>query len=283
MNNMHILVDSCCDLSAEVRKAMDASVAPLTITVDNVEYIDNGTVEIVPYLEAMKLSASPARSACPSPSLYMEEMLAAPGDCFVITLSSQLSGSYNAAMLGREMALEAAPEKRIHVFDSESACAGETLLAMDLNDAIQAGKPFDEIVRFINEKIANMRTLFVLDSIDNLAKNGRLNRAVAAIANVLSIRPVLSDDGKGGIKILSKARGTKKALAQLVEAIRKQTDHCAERSKRLTLSYCNCLARAKEVREQIFARCPAIREIIMTPTSALSSMYADDGGIVVAF
>ena len=281
--NYHILVDSCCDLSPEQLEDMNASVAPLTITIDSNEYVDDGSVEIVPNLNAMKSSPVPARSACPSPERYMQDMLMSPGDCFVVTLSSRLSGSYNAAMLGREMALEEQPNKRIHVFDSESASAGETQIAMMIHDLIRLGKSFDTIVQMVNDKIRSMRTLFVLDSLDNLVKNGRIAKTVAAIANVLSIRPVMSDDGTGGIKMLSKGRGTKGALIQMVEAVRKQTAQLAARSQRLTISYCNCLERAKQVREMIWEKCPAIGEIIMTPTSALSSMYAYDGGIVIAF
>lgn len=283
MEQYHILVDSCCDLSPEQIELMHASVAPLTITIDQREYVDDGTVNIVPYLDAMKASPLPARSACPSPELYMNDMLKSDGDCFVVTLSSRLSGSYNSAVLGREMALEVNPQKRIHVFDSESASAGETQIAMLIHDLISSKHSFDEIVTIVNKKIEGMRTLFVLDSLENLVKNGRIAKTVAAIANVLSIRPVMSDDDHGGIKMVGKGRGIKGALAQMVETIRKQTDHLAAHSKRLTISYCNCLERAEHVREMIWQKCPAIGEIIMTPTSALSSMYAYDGGIVVAF
>ena len=283
MNKMNIIVDSCCDLSAEMQRNMQAKVAPLTITIDSTEYVDDGSVQIVPYLNAMKASPRPARSACPSPALYMQEMLDNPGDCFVLTLSSKLSGSYNAAMLGRQMALEEEPDKHIHVFDSESACAGETYLAMLLQDLITAGHSFEEIISAMNDKIRGLHTLFVLDSLDNLIKNGRMKKAAAAIANVLSIRPVLSDDGEGGIKLIGKGRGTRGALQQMIEVCRKQTEGLAARSQRLTLSYCNCLERARQVREMIWERCPAIGEIVLTPTSALSSMYAEDGGIVIAF
>ena len=283
MENIHLLVDSCCDLSPEQLENMQASVAPLTITIDSKDYIDDGTVEIVPYLNAMKASKSPARSACPSPETYMNDMLKADGDCFVVTLSSRLSGSYNAAMLGREMALEINPNRRIHVFDSKSASAGETQLAMLINELLKAKHSFDEIIEIVNQKIAGMRTLFVLDSLDNLVKNGRIAKTVAAIASVLSIRPVMSDDGSGGIRMLSRGRGIKGALTQMVDAIRRQTEPFSFRSRRLTLSYCNCRERAERLREMIWEKCPAIGEIILTPPSALSSMYAYDGGIVVAF
>ena len=278
-----IIVDSCCDLSLDAQQEMRAAVAPLTITIDEQVYIDDGTVQIVPYLNAMKASRRPARSACPSPALYMREMLASQKDCFVVTLSSKLSGSYNAAMLGRQMALEHQPDKRIHVFDSESACAGETYLAMLLRDLVAAGHTFEETVSLMNEKIRTLHTVFVLDSLDNLVKNGRMKKAAAAVANILAIRPVLSDDGEGGIRLIGKGRGMRGALSQMVEVCRRHTENLAARSQRLTLSYCNCLERAQQVRQMIWERCPAIGEIVLTPTSALSSMYAEDGGIVIAY
>ena len=282
MNRLSIIADSCCDVTETLRADLH-SVAPLTITIDGKDYVDDGSVAMVPYLAAMKASPNPARSACPSPACYAESILSAPGDCFVITLSSRLSGSYNAAILGREMALELQPEKHVHVFDSESACAGETYLALLLRDLIASGKGFGEIVTAMQEKIHTLHTVFVLDSLDNLVKNGRMQKVAAVVANLLSIRPVLSDDGEGGIRLLSKGRGMRSALSQMIDVCRKHTEGLAERSQRLTLSYCNCLARAKEVRDLIWSRCPAIGEIVMTPTSALSSMYAEDGGIVIAY
>ena len=280
---MNILVDSCCDLSRELLERTGAAVAPLTITVDKTDYVDDGTVDIPAYLAKMAASAQPARSDCPSPNLYAEEMVRSEGDCFVVTLSSRLSGSHNAAMIGREMALETAPDKRIHIFDSESASAGETYLALMLRELIDAGRSFEEIVEAVEEKIRSLHTLFVLDSLDNLVKNGRVSKAVALIAGVLSIRLVMSDDGHGSIKQISKARGIKGALAPMVETCRKHTEGLAAGSQRLVLSYCNCLERARQVREMILEKCPAIGEIVMVPTSALSSMYAYDGGVVIAY
>lgn len=283
MENVHLLVDSCCDLSREDLAQMHASVAPLSITIDSKVYVDDGSIDIVPYLNAMKASRNPVRSACPSPEKYMSEMLNADGDCFVVTLSSQLSGSYNAAMLGREMALEVDPSRRIHVFDSKSACAGETHLALFVSELLNAKHSFDEIIELANEKIATMHTLFVLESLDNLVKNGRVSKTVATIANVLSIRPVMSNDGHGGIRMASKGRGIRGALTQMVNLVHKHTEQFADHSRRLTLSYCNCLERAESVRDMIREKCPAIGEISMHHTSGLSTMYAYDGGVVVGF
>ena len=280
---MMILADSCCDLSPELLKKTQARVAPLTITIDDTHYVDDGTVDIPPYLAAMKASKNPVRSACPSPDLYAEDIKAADGDCFIVTLSSKLSGSHNAAVLGVQLAEEDMPEKKVHVFDSESASAGETYLALMIHDLIAAGKSFEQIVETVEEKIRSMHTLFVLDSLDNLVKNGRISKTVALLANVLSIRLLMSDDGHGAIKNISKARGIKGALTQMVETCRKHTEGLAAASQRLVISYCNCPERARQVRDMIREKCPAIGEIVMTPTSALSSMYANDGGVVIAY
>lgn len=280
---MTILADSCCDLSPELLKKTQAKIAPLTITIDDTHYVDDGTVDIPPYLAAMKASKNPVRSACPSPDLYAEDIRATEGDCFIVTLSAKLSGSHNAASLGVQLAQEDMPEKKVHVFDSESASAGETYIALMIHDLIAAGKSFEQIVELVEEKIRSMHTLFVLDSLDNLVKNGRISRTVALLANVLSIRLLMSDDGHGAIKNISKARGIKGALGQMVETCRKHTEGLAAASQRLVISYCNCPERARQVRDMIRDKCPAIGEIIMTPTSALSSMYANDGGIVIAY
>lgn len=280
---MTILADSCCDLSPELLKKTQAKIAPLTITIDDTHYVDDGTVDIPPYLAAMKASKNPVRSACPSPDLYAEDIRAAEGDCFIVTLSAKLSGSHNAASLGVQLAQEDMPEKKVHIFDSESASAGETYIALMIHDLIAAGKSFEQIVELVEEKIRSMHTLFVLDSLDNLVKNGRISRTVALLANVLSIRLLMSDDGHGAIKNISKARGIKGALGQMVETCRKHTEGLAAASQRLVISYCNCPERARQVRDMIREKCPAIGEIILTPTSALSSMYANDGGIVIAY
>ena len=280
---MMILADSCCDLSPELLKKTQARVAPLTITIDDTHYVDDGTVDIPPYLAAMKASKNPVRSACPSPDLYAEDIKAADDDCFIITLSAKLSGSHNAAVLGVQLAEEDMPEKKVHVFDSESASAGETYLALMIHDLIAAGKSFEQIVETVEEKIRSMHTLFVLDSLDNLVKNGRISKTVALLANELSIRLLMSDDGHGAIKNISKARGIKGALTQMVETCRKHTEGLAAASQRLVISYCNCPERARQVRDMIREKCPAIGEIVMTPTSALSSMYANDGGVVIAY
>lgn len=280
---MRIIADSCCDYTPELKKETGLTTVPLTITIDGTDYVDDGSVDIVPYLRHIKASPNPARSACPSPDAYAQAILEKPEDSVIITLSSKLSGSYNAAVLGAQEAMEAAPGCRVHVFDSESATAGEAYLLLMVRDLIKAGKPYEEIVALVEEKIRTMHTLFVLESLDSLAKNGRVSKAVARIANVLNIRLLLSDDGEGDIKVLLKGRGHGHALKGMVDTCRKHTELLAKSSVRLVITYCNCLERAENVRQMIREHCPAIGEIVMLPTTALSSLYASDGGVVIAY
>lgn len=276
-----IIVDSCCDLLVGMRK--DVFVAPLRVMVNEErEYVDDGTVDIAAMLQDMASTDKPERSSCPSPETYLELMRGAE-TCFVITLSAKLSGSYNAAALARTMVLEEAPEKRIHIFDSESASAGESLLMLYLRQLLTQGLEYDEIIARMDRRIAQMHTLFVLEDLSNLVKNGRVNKIAGKLATALSIHPLLSDDGHGEIKMMTMARGMKSALRSLVSHVSDLTKGAPEKSVELVLSFCNCPQRAQEVREMILAGCKAISEVVMIPTSALSSMYANDGGVVIAF
>lgn len=276
-----IIVDSCCDLLPHMRGSV--RVAPLKITVnDTNEYVDDGTVDIPALIADMASTDKPARSACPAPETYLNLMRGAQ-TCFVITLSSRLSGSYNAAAVARGMALEENPQSRIHIFDSESATAGEVLLLLYLQALLAMELDYEEIIERMDRRIAQMHTLFVLDDLSNLIKNGRLNKIAGKLATALSIRPLLSDDGHGEIRMMAMARGMKSALRTLVSHVGELTKAAPAGSVELVLTFCNCPQRAQEVRDMILSSCEAIRDVVMVPTGALSSMYANDGGVVVAF
>lgn len=280
---MMILADSCCDLSPELLKRRSQSRA-----------VDHYHRRYA--LRGRRHGGYPAVSGCDEGQQKPGSLrLPVPGSLrrghqgggrrllHHHAVRQAFRGSHNAAVLGVQLAEEDMPEKKVHVFDSESASAGETYLALMIHDLIAAGKSFEQIVETVEEKIRSMHTLFVLDSLDNLVKNGRISKTVALLANVLSIRLLMSDDGHGAIKNISKARGIKGALTQMVETCRKHTEGLAAASQRLVISYCNCPERARQVRDMIREKCPAIGEIVMTPTSALSSMYANDGGVVIAY
>ncbi len=280
--NIQIIADSCCDLTPTLRRVLRVNTAPLTISVDGREFIDDETLDTDELMAEMKQSANAPSTACPTPEAYAAMMAQAPMT-FVVTLSSRLSGSYNAACVGRDMALEENPALKICVLDSESASAGETRIAMLLRDLIDAQLAFDEIEQQARTFIAHMRTRFVLEDLSHLVKNGRISRMAGFVGTVLNLRPLMADNGHGEITCLEKIRGTANAMARLVEHVADQTAGAAHGSLTLVLSYCNCAPRALELQKELLAVCPALKDVIVVPTGGISTVYADDGGIVVAF
>lgn len=280
--NIQIIVDSCCDVTDALRNVLSLSLASLKITVGEHFYEDDGTIDTGVLVADMKACRTAPTTACPSPEEYAALMSRADAS-LVVTLSSKLSGSYNAACVGRDLALEKAPEKKIHVFDSESASAGETRIALLLRDMIDGGMGFEEIVEKATAFIANMKTHFVLEDLGNLVKNGRISRTAGFVGTMLNLRPIMGENGHGEIIPLEKVRGTANAMRRLVELVAEETDHLPAASKLLVLSHCNCQERAMQLKKAFLARCAVFKDVIVVPTGGLSTVYANDGGIVIAF
>lgn len=279
--SIQIIIDSCCDVTPALRRAMRFEVASLTVRVGEQSFRDDETLSVPALLQAMKACKDSATSACPSPEEYASLMRRAD-QSVVVTLSSKLSGSYNAAMVARDMVLEEFPEKRIHVFDSESASAGELRVALLLRQYIDGGMEFDEIVEKTTQFIAGMKTFFVLEDLSNLVKNGRISKVAGLMGTMLSIRPIMGENGHGEIIQLDKVRGTQTAMRRLVEIVAAHTSQFPQNTLTLVLSYCNCPQRAAELKEKLLAASVALREVILVPTCGISTLYANDGGVVLA-
>ena len=277
---IQLIADSCCDVTPAMKRLLGLSIASLNITVGEEHYRDDESLNTLALIAKMKACKTPPTTACPTPEEYAA-LMRQERESFVITLSSKLSGSYNAACVGRQLALEENPDLRIHVFDSESAAAGETRIALFLRDLIDAGMDFDSIVEKTTAFIATMKTHLVLEDLSHLVKNGRISKAAGLLGTMLNIRPIMGENGHGEIIPLEKVRGTANAMRRLVEIVASETAQAAGLT--LVLSYCNCLERAQELKKMFLSQCSAIKEVIMVPTNGISTVYADDGGIVVAF
>lgn len=279
-----ILADSCCDVTPALKNLMELDLIPLKLLVGKeLQLVDDETLDIKNLLFQMKHSKEGSGSACPSPEDYAAAMRAAD-ECIVVTLSSKLSGSHNSAVVARDMVLEDEPDKKIFILDSESASAGETRLVLLLHELISAGLSFEEICAKADDFAKNkMHTFFVLESLDNLIKNGRVSKAAGVLGSMLSLRPVMCEDGHGEIACKEKVRGTANAMKRLVEIIAETTANAAEKSLLLVLSQCNCPERGISLKKDLLAKCPALREVLVVPTGGLSTVYANDGGVVVAF
>ena len=274
-----IAIDSCGELLKEWKEDKRIESVPLTLMVGGENIIDDETFDQKSFLKKVAECPECPKSACPSPERYMKAYEDEPEHIYAVTLSSELSGSYNSAVLGKSLYLEEHPEKKIHVFNSKSASGGESLIALKIIECEDKGYDFEEVVRTVEEYIEEMSTFFVLENLETLRKNGRLSRVKALVASALKIKPVMGSTPEGTICQLDQARGMNKAIVKMV-------DHVGEKginiqSKTVAITHCNCPERAKMLEEAIRERLhPA--NIVVMDTAGVSSMYANDGGVIVA-
>ena len=275
----HIAVDSCTDMTAAMKKDEHITLVPLTLNVGEDKFIDDETFNQAEFLRHVAECPEAPSSACPSPDAYMQAYGYDNADAYAVTLSAELSGSYNSAKLGADLLKEEYPDKKIHVFNSRSASAGQTLILMKIQECLNAGKDFKEVVSEVEQYIEEQTTLFVLESLETLRKNGRLSNLKAFIANSLNIKPVMGSTKEGLICQLDQARGMNKALERMVKDMISKTKDCENRI--LAISHCNCPERAKAVKEKI-EKIAKFKKIIIINTAGVSSMYANDGGVIMA-
>ena len=275
--NYKIVADSCCEFPESFRKDSRFENIPMILYVGSDTVIDDETFDQESFLKKVAECPECARSACPSPDKYLEAYKTDAERVYCITISSKLSGSFNSAHLAVDLYHEKYGEKDIHVFDSESTSVGETQLFSLIVRLEEKGYSFEEIVEIVEEYKNNMRTLFVLDNLETLRKNGRLSGIKAIIASTLNIKPLMSGD-HGSIIQKSQAIGVKKALGKLADAVHHEI--ADKEYKSLMISHCNAPERAKLVRDLILAK-DSFHEVLIMATAGLNSTYANDGGIIV--
>ena len=268
--SFHIVCDSCTDLTEEDLKKGCYTLVPLTLLVDGEEIIDDETFDQADFLAKVAASKESVKSACPAPESYMEAYSKAD-DIYVVTLSAELSGSYNSAVLGKNLYEEENGTKNIHVVNSRGAATTQVLIARKLNEYASQGMPFEEVVDKIEEYTTSLRTYFVLETLEVLRKNGRLSRLSATIAGALNIKPVMIGTRDGVIQKAAQARGMKKALAKMVEHMGSEGRDLTRRQ--FVISHCNCYERAVYVKELIKKHLHA-EDIDIVDTKGVSSLYA---------
>ena len=277
--SFHIVADSCCELTADMKKRENIEIAPLTLEVGGESILDDETFDQKYFLKRVAECPECPKSACPSPDYFRKSFLNGAERCYAVTLSAQLSGSYNSAVLGANLAQEENEDLKIHVFNSRSASIGETLIVKKIVECEEAGMSFERVVETVELYISTQHTYFVLENLETLRKNGRLSKTKALVASALKIKPVMGATSEGDIVQLDQARGINKALMKMVDAIVNDAQHVE--NKTLAISHCNCPERAEMVKEALLERL-AVQDVFLLDTQGVSSMYANDGGIIIA-
>lgn len=277
--SFHIVADSCCELTVDMKKRGNIEIAPLTLEVGGESILDDETFDQKYFLKRVAECPECPKSACPSPDYFRKSFLNGAERCYAVTLSAQLSGSYNSAVLGANLAQEENEDLKIHVFNSRSASIGETLIVKKIVECEEAGMSFERVVETVELYISTQHTYFVLENLETLRKNGRLSKAKALVASALKIKPVMGSTPEGDIVQLDQARGINKALMKMVDAVVNDAQHVE--TKTLAVSHCNCPERAEMVKEALLERL-AVQDVFVLDTQGVSSMYANDGGIIIA-
>jgi DegV family protein with EDD domain len=277
-----IVCDSCCDFTATERLDPRFVRVPLTIDIGEKHIVDDETFVQLTFLEDMAAYPEAPKSACPSIDRYLQSFDCDADMIFGVTLSAELSGSYNAAFQARTLYLEEHPGAKIHIFNSRSASSGELVVARKIHELAEAGKTYEEIINAVEHYISEMDTLFVLENLEVLRKNGRLSTLQAVVTGTLHIKLLMGSTPEGTICKHGQGLSIKQTLSKLAARV---AERCAEKDmsqKILVIAHCACLDRAKYVSDLIRKSCN-FREIVITTTGGISSMYANDGGVIVAY
>ena len=272
-----ILIDSCGELPQELKEDGHFSNVALVLEVDGQQIVDDETFDQADFLSRVAKSPNAPKSACPSPDAYMQKMEGDADHIYIVTLSAKLSGSYNSACVARDMYLEEHENARVYVFNSKSASIGETLIGIKIAECEEAGMSFDDTVACVEDYISQQHTFFVLETLETLRKSGRLSNLKAIIASTLNIKPVMGSTDEGEICQLGQSRGMSKALDKMVSCMQEVTKNCEE--KVLAISHCNCAERAYLLKAKL-ERAAKFKKIFIVDTAGVSTMYANDGGVI---
>ena len=273
-----VIVDSCGELTDEMKASGNFETASLTMEVGGVRIIDDATFDQADFLRRVADCPESPKSSCPSPEDYMEKYRCEAERVYAVTLTAELSGPYNSAVLAKNLYIEEYGEKNIHVFNSCSASVGETLIALKVQACEEAGMTFEQVVETVERYIEGQHTYFVLENLDTLRKNGRLTGIKSLVAGALNIKPVMAATPEGTICQIGQARGIKKALSKMVDHIVEETQGAEE--KILAISNCNCRERALEVQKLLLGKMK-VKASFIVDMAGISSMYGNDGGIIV--
>lgn len=273
----NIIADSCCDLNKALRERSKIEQVPLTIRIENKTYIDKEGLDTSMIIREMKACKEATTTSCPSPDDFISAYKKGQSN-FVVTLSNKLSGTYNSALLGKQI-FDEDKDGFVHVFDSKSASIGETLVGLKVRELVDSGADDSTIVEKVETYISNMNTYFILDSLENLIKAGRISKVKAKLISLMSIVPIMkANDGE--IDLSEKVRGAKKAFNRLVDIVGEQAGSVED--KVLGIAHCNALEKAEKLKSEIESRY-SFKEVIVVETQGISTVYANDGGIVIAF
>lgn len=274
-----IIADSSCDLTSLAHLSPDLAYgrAPLRILVGETEYVDDTGLDTRAMMDAVYSFKGKTGSACPSPEEYAAHCREAD-ECYIVTISSSLSGSYNSAVLARDLVLAESPEKKIHVFDSLSAGPELSLIVEEIARLAASGLAFEMVCSEVERYMQRTALLFQLNSLENLTKNGRVSKMAGMTAKLLGIHMIGIASEVGTVQPLHKCRGAEKTYSLVLQEMRER----GFSGGRVILGHAFQEKGADMMKKMILAEFPSSR-ITTMPLSGLCCYYAEEGGLLIGF
>ncbi|MGT2803012.1 DegV family protein [Streptococcus henryi] len=274
-----IVVDSGCDFKKNdsLSEGVGFQSVPLTIQIGSEIFVDDEGIDIDQMMDTMYATKTSAGSSCPSPDAFLQAYKGAE-NVIAMTITSGLSGSHNSALIAKNLLLEENPDVNIHVIDSLSAGGEMDLIVLELNRLMAQDISFEEVVEAITAYQERTKLLFVLAKVDNLVKNGRLNKLVGKVVGLLNIRMVGQASDEGKLELLQKARGQKKAVIASFDEMVK----AGYAGGRVLIAHAKNEKICQQLTEKIHSQFPEA-EVIYQETSGLCSFYAEDEGILLGY
>ncbi len=277
-----IITDSSIDFPEELLTELNVTVIPLNLLFGDEEYKAGVDLDTPTFYQKLKKSKELPKSSAPSPQDFLTkyEESNPEDDILVIALSESLSTTYDNAVLARKMFHEEQPDRRIEVINSKTASSGLGIIVCHAAEMARDGASFESIVEQAHEYTEDTLTMFLLDTLDNVIKGGRLDRVRGTIASALNIKLLMKASDDGSLEVLDKVRGNKRAIRQFIQKIGEYGHNLED--KVLAVAHSNCEDKAKALIEQIQERYN-FKDVILSTMGPLIGTYAGEGGLLVAF
>ncbi len=275
----NIVTDSSCDLLqfAPEDERVSFSTVPFVIRAADTEFIDDEHLSVPEMVSTLAKIPEAGRTSCPSPEAWLEKFQAAEGNIVVVTISSNLSGSYNSACLARDMLLETEPDRNVAIIDSKSAGPELTMIVRKLYSLMDEDLSFAAVEQQLNDFTDRTQTVFALTSFDNLVKNGRVGRIAGFVAGKLGMCGIgVANDGR--IDVRSKVRGAHRALKVVIDNMKENSFAGGN----VLIAHCLNEELALKLKSLIEENWGSALVNIM-PTRGLCSFYAEKGGMIIAY
>ena len=281
--SFQIIGDSCCDYPYLEDDYPWLRRVPLTIELDGENFVDDEELRCATLISKMAASLNAPKSACPAPGQFIEAFEDCGADeIFVVTLSDKVSGSYGSAVVAGKMFMEQNPDKKVFVFSSHSAAAGEIAVCCELYRLKSNGASFDETVEKGLAFISGLTTYFILETLDVFRKNGRLNHLQSIVTSALKLKLIMGADETGSICVRGKALTVDRAIYKMADLIAERTAGQDMSERHLYISQCMCPERARKTRDIIMKK-TNFKDCTILRAGGIATIYANSGGLIIAY